>query len=251
MPAAAPVPSLVDRPAPPAGPGPGLAVGSGLLALTLQEALTAGARLRAGRQLVPDPAAFRAQLVQLVARADQDGRAAGYPPDDVRLTAFAVVAFLDETVLNARQPALADWARRPLQDELFGNHMGGEWFFQHVEQLLARPDTPELADLLEVHQLCLLLGFRGRYGADEAGALNAVAGRVGQRIARLRGAPGDLAPAWRPTGDATVARDPWLRRLGLAAAASVVLAAALWSAYALSLGGAVNGLRAVAALPTR
>jgi type VI secretion system protein ImpK len=90
----------------------------------------------------------------------------GYTSEDVRLAAFAVVALLDESALNARQPALADWARRPLQDELFGGHLAGEWFFQHVEQLLARPDSAALADVLEVHQLVLLLGFRGRYGHE-------------------------------------------------------------------------------------
>ncbi len=236
---------------PPSAAAPAPAAGTGRLALVWQEALTAGARLRAGRQLVPDASAFRAQLIQLVAGATRDARAAGYEPADVELAAFAVVAYLDETVLNARQPALADWARRPLQDELFGNHMGGEWFFQHVERLLARPSAPELADLLEVYQLCLLLGFRGRYGADDFGALHAVAARVGERIARLRGAPGDLAPAWRPPADGFAGRDPWLRRLGLAAAASAVVAAALWGAYALSLDGAVGALRAVAVVAGR
>ena len=255
MPAAPPARSA----APPAGapaaplPPPGLAVGTGRLALLLQEALTAGARLRAGRQLVPDAATFRAQLGQLLARADQEARVAGYDPADVRLTLFAVAAYLDETVLNARQPALADWARRPLQDELFGNHMGGEWFFQHVDQLLARPDAPALADLLEVHQLCLLLGFRGRYGAGDPAALEAIAARVGERIVRLRGAPTLLAPAWRPPADAAATRDPWLRPLAIGAAAAAALALALWGAGTLALGGDADALRAlaVAAPPPR
>src|SRR5205085_994158 len=117
-----------------------------------QEALTAVARLRADRQPITDAAAFRAQMLQLLGRAEQEARQAGYEPADVRMAVFAVVALLDESALNARQPALADWARRPLQEELFGVHMAGEWMFQNVEQLLARPDTPALADLLEVHQ---------------------------------------------------------------------------------------------------
>jgi type VI secretion system protein ImpK len=208
---------------------PGLSVGAGRLAGAFQECLTTIVRLRADRQPVADAAAFRAQLLQLLARADADARAAGYDPADVRLAGFAVVALLDESVLNARQPALADWARRPLQEELFGNHMAGEWFYQHVEQLLARPDAAVLADLLEVHQLCLLLGFRGRYGAHDPGAVHAVAARMAERIARLRGTaavlpPGELAPAWRPPDDARVTRDPWVPRLALALAATVVLA---------------------------
>ena len=222
-------------------------VGAGRLALILQELLTATARLRGDRQPVPDAVAFRAQLLELVRRADQEAQSAGYTPADTRLAIFAAVALLDESALNSRQPALAEWARRPLQEELFGGHMGGEWFFQHVEQLLGRPDSPPLADLLEVHHLCLLLGFRGRYGLDDRGALHAVASRLDERVTRMRGAPGDLVPSWRPPNDAVAGRDPWIRRLVIGLAASIVLAAALWGAAALSLRGSTRGLEALAA----
>ena len=231
MPAAAP-------PAPVLAALPGL--GTGRLALAFQEVLTVVARLRAERQPVPDAAAFRSQMLSLLGAADADARGAGYDPADVRLAGFAVVALLDESALNSRQPALATWARRPLQEELFGNHMAGEWFYQHLDQLLARPDSAALVDLLELHQLCLLLGFRGRYGTHDPGALHAVASRVGERVSRLRGAPGDLTPGWRPPDDAVVGRDPWVRRLTLAAAASFVLALGLWGAGALTLRSAAE-----------
>ena len=222
-------------------------VGSGRLALILQELLTATARLRGDRQPVPDAAAFRAQLLELVRRADQEAQAAGFAPEDSRLAIFAAVAYLDESALNARQPALADWSRRPLHEELFGGHMGGEWFFQHVEQLLARPDSPALIDLLEVHYLCLLLGFRGRYGLDDRGALHAISSRLNERIARVRGVAGDLVPAWRPPNDAIAGIDPWLRRLVIGLAASVVLVAVIWGAAALSLRGSARSIDALAA----
>jgi type VI secretion system protein ImpK len=233
-------------------PAPAFAtpLGHGRLALLLQEALTAVVRLRSGRQPVSDPAAFRAQITQLLVRADADARAAGYEPDDVRLALFAVVALVDESVLNAPagttpQAAAVEWARRPLQEELFGQHMAGEWFFQHLEQLLARPDSAPLTDLLEVHQLALLLGFRGRYGAGDPAALHGIASRVGERIARLRGtaglpgvAAGDLVTAWQPPNDTVVGRDPWLRRLVIGLAASAFLALVLWGVGALDLRGA-------------
>src|SRR5687767_4399280 len=228
-------------------PATATAVGAGRLALILQELFTATARLRGDRQPVPDATAFRSQLLELVRRADQEAQAAGYTPADARLAIFAAVALLDESALNSRQPALSEWARRPLQEELFGGHMGGEWFFQHVDELLARPDSRELADLLEVHHLCLLLGFRGRYGADDRGALHAVASRLGERVSRMRGAPGELTPSWRPPNDAVAGRDPWIARLTIGLVASVVLAAALWGAGALSLRGSTKSLDALAA----
>ena len=219
---------------------------TGRLGLILQESITAVVRLRANRQPVSDAGAFRAQMMQLLARGEQDARAAGYGEQDARLAVFAVVAFLDESVLNAGQPALAEWARKPLQDELYGGHMGGEWFFQHVDQLLTRADDAHLADVLEVHQLCLLLGFKGRYGAGDPGALQAVTARMGERIARLRGPNGDLAPAWRPPDDARAERDPWLRRLTIAAIASVVISVGLWGLYSLLLRGARADVRSLA-----
>lgn len=223
-----------------------LSVAPGRLAGALQESITAVVRLRAERQEVTDAVAFRAQLTQLLARAEQDAIGMGFAAQDARLALFAVVAYLDESVLNARIPALVDWARRPLQDELFGGHMGGEWFFQHIDQLLARPDSDELADLLEVHQLCLLLGFRGKYGAGNPGELHAISSRVGDRLARMRGPHGDLAPAWRPPTDRVDSRDPWLRRLTIGAIVSAVLMVALWGGYALLLRGGSGDIRALA-----
>jgi type VI secretion system protein ImpK len=225
-------------------------VGAGRLALILQEAFTAVARLHAGRQPIADASAFRGQMLQLVQRADRDASGAGYDPNDVRLAIFALVSLLDECALNSQQPAMAEWARRPLQQELFGGLMAGEWFFQQIEQLLARPDTPALADLLDVYQLCLLLGFRGRYGAD-AGALHAVGARVSDRVSRLRGKSAeDLAPRWRPANDAIAGRDVWVRRLtiGLATAAALVLVA--WGVAAVSLSTGATELARVAA-PTK
>jgi type VI secretion system protein ImpK len=222
----------------------------GRLASALQEPLTAVVRLRAERQAVPDAAAFRAQILQLLARAEQDALAMGLSTQDARLAIFAVVAFLDESVLNTRVPALADWARRPLQDELFGGHMGGEWFFQHVDQLLARPDSPELTELLEVYQLCLLLGFRGKFGAGDQGQLHGYTTRVAERLGRLRRPGGDLAPHWQPPADRVDARDPWLKPLAIGALGTVILLLALWGTYAFTLRSGTDAVRALAPATT-
>ena len=218
----------------------------GRLAATLQEPLTLVVRLRSGKQAVPDAAAFRAHLLQLLAAAEQDAIRLGYAVADVRLAMFAVVAFLDESALNARVPSLAEWARRPLQDELFGGHMGGEWFFQHIDQLLARPDAPELADLLEVYQLCLLLGFHGKFGTGDHGPLHTITTRVAERLARLRPAPEGLAPQWTPPDDVVVARDPWLARLALGAMVTTLALLVLWGSYALLLRRATADIAALA-----
>ena len=78
----------------------------GQLALLLQELLTATVRLRLAPTEAPnDPDAFRAQVRRLISAANQEGRRIGYSDHDVGYALYAVVAFLDETVLTLGHPS--------------------------------------------------------------------------------------------------------------------------------------------------
>jgi type VI secretion system protein ImpK len=206
---------------------------AGHLALIVQELLTATVRLRANRQGPTDAESFRAHLKQLIARADQDARQAGYSQGDVRYALYAVVAFIDESILNSAQPMFRDWPRRPLQDELFGGHVGGEAFFQYLQQLMTRDPSPDLADVLEVYLLCLLLGFQGRYSATNRDELGLWTSRVREQVTRIRGGVPPIAPDWAIPSGEVVPRtsDPWLRRLLFAGAATLGVALALYIIY--------------------
>jgi len=206
---------------------------AGQLALIVQELLTATVRLRANRQGPTDAESFRTHLKQLIAAADQDARQAGYAQGDVRYVLYAVVAFIDESILNSAQPMFRDWPRRPLQDELFGGHVGGEAFFQYLQQLMTRDPSQDLADVLEVYLLCLLLGFQGRYSATNRDELGLWTSRVREQVTRIRGGTPPLAPDWAiPTGEVLPrTRDPWLRRLVFAGAATLAVAVALYVIY--------------------
>jgi type VI secretion system protein ImpK len=219
----------------------------GRLALAMQEILTATVRLRANRQVASDAESFRMHIKQLVAGAEQEGRQVGYAPTDARYALYAVVSFLDESVLNCGQPMFADWSRRPLQDEIFGGHIGGEVFFQYLRQLMAREDSEDLADVLEVYQLCLLLGFQGRYSASGRDELQVLTTRVTDQINRIRGGYGELSPGWAPPQGEVVSRsrDRWLSRLGIAAAALFGMAIVLFVLFQLSLNGGAGELTAL------
>src|SRR5262245_58564594 len=95
------------------------------LALAFQEAFTDNVLLRSGRQSFADANAFRAQIREALKRADQEARTHGYAAESVKLSIFAVVAFMDETILNLQSQVFADWVRKPLQEELFGVHVAG------------------------------------------------------------------------------------------------------------------------------
>jgi type VI secretion system protein ImpK len=222
------------------------------LALLFQEVLTAIVRLRSNRQQLTDAESFRYHMREALKSAAQEARnRAGYSGEDIRMATLAVVGFLDESVLNTRNPLFADWPRKPLQEELFGIHMAGEVFFQNLEQLLGRTDSTDLADLLEVHYLCLLLGYTGRYSGSRGGELQAVMAATADKIRRIRGASGDLSPSWAPQGEvARVAKDRWVRTLMIAAVVSLLLTVILFVSFKVSLGSGASDVSSIAAQKT-
>ena len=238
---------LTASPAPPGAGAPVMPQTSGELALALQEAFTAAARLRSARQAAPDAASFRTRIKQLVAAADEEARRAGYAPEFVRLATYAYVAFLDESVLNSGLPMFAEWPRQPLQEEIFGEHMAGETFFRIMQELLARQDSPALADLLEVFLLCLLLGFKGKYSAGGEAGIQGLVAAAQEKILRIRGGRSELSPAWRPPPDEVIAtaRDPWVRRLALIALVLGGLALLLFLVYKIALHGGIKEMLAL------
>lgn len=217
------------------------------LALIFQELITAVVRLKSNRQAVSEAGAFRQQIREALKSAAHEARdVAAYSSEDVRMSMFAVVGFLDETILNARNPIFADWPRKPLQEELFGTHLAGEQFFQNVDQLLGRDDSPDTADVLEVHQLCLLLGFRGRYSARSPHELQSLLNVIAQKIGRIRGGSGGLSPYWKlPTEALSAASDPWTRRLLIGAAVCLALAVLLLGGFKLALSSGVTDVAAI------
>ena len=126
----------------------------------------------------------------------EEARRRGYSGEDIQLATFAVVAFLDESILNMHNPVFADWPRRPLQEEYFGHHVAGEIFFQNLDKILQRNDSQDMGDLLEVYQLCMLLGFAGKYSIGGRGELQARVQTTGDKIARIRQSSAELSPAW-------------------------------------------------------
>ncbi|HEV3333990.1 MAG TPA: DotU family type IV/VI secretion system protein [Bryobacteraceae bacterium] len=218
------------------------------LALYFQEILTATVRLRSNRQVANDAEAFRQHIRDALRTAAQGANSVGgYSTDYVKRATLAVVAFLDESVLNAQNPLFANWPRKPLQEELFGTHMAGETFFQNLQELLAGDDSVDLADLLEVHYLCLLLGYRGRYSASGGGELPALMQQIANKIRRIRGAFSGLAPGWILQAETVrAAKDAWTRRLVIIAAACLVVAVLLFIVFKVSLGSGAAQIQSTA-----
>ncbi len=218
------------------------------LAASFQEPLTAALRVRAQPQMLQQPEAFRTQMRQLLQTAMGEARTLGYSSQHIQMGVLVVVAFLDETVLNLRTEAVAEWSRRPLQEELFGGHTAGETVFANLQGLFQQPDAPEIADVLEIHCLCLELGYKGRYAFSNGGELRQITGMCREKIVRVRGrqplfpAPAITAPPPRVTKD----------RIGtgflVAAAVLALVTVAAFAWYEFSLAAGVSRLQSLSAV---
>ncbi len=216
------------------------------LALIYQEILTAITRFRSNRQSVTDANSFRNQIKGAINVAEAEATRRGYVNEDVRLGTFAVVAFLDESILNSQNPIFADWPRMPLQEELFGVHVAGEVYFQCINKLMAKGDAPAVADVLEIFALCLALGYRGRFSLSGQEGIRTILTSILEKMQRIRGGPRPLAPSWAPPKDAMIRKsyDPWARILGFSALGCTVFALLLFVLFKLVLVSGVSGLHA-------
>lgn len=163
------------------------------LALCFGEVITAILRVRSGQMPLPSAVTLRNSMRRLLQGAMAEARALGYPNQCIQMGVLMTVGFFDESVLNLNEPSLAEWARRPLQEELFGGHLAGETIFNNIFFLLKSANSRDTVDTLELHCQCLQLGYRGRYALSGMSELAMLIDRCRSRIQQARGIP-SLSP---------------------------------------------------------
>lgn len=219
------------------------------LASCYENAITTILRLASlQQQSVANSQGFRASIRAALKTAMEQAKSLGYSGETNQLAFFASVALLDESVLKLQSPAFADWAQKPMQEEMFGHYRAGEVFFENLRALLARQDSHETADCLEVYCLCMLLGFKGQYALSSSadyfagqagggntsrpGEIQALIRQARDKINRIRGPVGflpDAAPP--PQVKQTASIDRWSRGLGIAAISLFVLALVAYGGF--------------------
>lgn len=101
---------------------------------------------------------------------------------------YAFVALLDEVILNSDWPGKNHWMTNPLQLELFGEHLAGEGFFNHLSEL--RQSGSQYVDVLEVYYVCMQLGFFGKYRLQEhSESFQGLQADLRSQIEAIRGIP--------------------------------------------------------------
>ncbi len=105
----------------------------------------------------------RPVVANLLQQLEQGGVQIRCNPRQVQDVKFALVAFVDETILSPKSnfALRGEWEQYPLQLEYFKEHLAGVKFFERLDNLLANIETE--VDAVEVYYLCLLLGFKGKY----------------------------------------------------------------------------------------
>jgi len=117
-----------------------------------------------------DPELLRSNLLQILNECEQRARR-DCSSQDVEDAKFAIVAFVDETILSSDWPMKGQWMSRPLQLQLYNRFDAGEHFFERMDGILQNASAR--IELLEVYYLCLTLGFKGRYQLVEQDKLRA------------------------------------------------------------------------------
>lgn len=108
-----------------------------------------------------NPDSLSSHLSQLFERFEREARGAGIDNEKILKAKFALVAFLDETIISSSWNQKEIWLAEPLQIKMFDTFNAGEEFFTYLQELRQRSSANK--DVLEIYYLCLALGFKGKY----------------------------------------------------------------------------------------
>ncbi|HEY5289375.1 MAG TPA: type IVB secretion system protein IcmH/DotU [Caulobacteraceae bacterium] len=159
--------------------------------------LALAASVRSGRARI-EPPKLHAQASAAITAFDQAVVAAGYPDEQRQRGKYALCATVDDIAQNLPGTDGAEWARHSLVVQFFQEAIGGDRFWQLVEDMLARP--AQYADLIELYHACLAAGFEGRMrvAPDGKRRLQEVMTSLYSALGHVRAlSPVELSPHWR------------------------------------------------------
>jgi type VI secretion system protein ImpK len=123
--------------------------------------LALAASFRTGRARMTLPQ-FHGRAHAAIAGFDQ-AIAPHYPEEMRQRAKYAMCATIDDIAQNMPGTGTdgAEWARRSMVVSFFQENIGGDRFWQLVQDMIANPR--QNADLIELYHACLAAGFEGRF----------------------------------------------------------------------------------------
>lgn len=177
-----------------------------------------------------DPMVLRTRCEAALADFAAGAARTSHEAEGIEAARFALVALIDERAMAPGCPVRQAWLDQPLQLTLFSCSSAGEEFYRRLERW-RRPRRPAEADVLEVFQTCLALGFRGMMAGDAAEAgRRQLAEQTAAEVLSARQLPEQgLSPRWLPQAPAGDTATPsaggrllWLVPLAAAAGLTAV-----------------------------
>jgi type VI secretion system protein ImpK len=185
------------------------------------------------------PDSLRKEIALMVEDIDRQGQRLGYAEEDIKATKYALLALIDETILNSQWAFKDQWADKPLQLEYFGEHMAGERFFDLLKRV--RDKGSRKVDLLEVFSIVLILGFQGKLKLSGRDELDKLTREIVDEVTRYRGGVPPLSPHGRIPDEPveqpsrTIPRWAWMTGLG-----AIALVLIVFLIFKLTLVSSVN-----------
>lgn len=177
-------------------------------------------QLRAANEF-GDSEVLRRRVKGLLDDAEREALRTGVTPDNIQAAKFAVVAFIDETIISSSWPQKDRWVSKPLQLELYNQYDAGEAFFTRLDELRERPKSN--AEALEVYYLCMTLGFKGKYQLHEQERLREIIEGTYEDLQRVPGMkPKELSPHGKPRGQVATEVRSKMPAWVIAAAAALI-----------------------------
>lgn len=168
-----------------------------------------------------DPEVLRRRIKDLLDRTEREALRTGVSPDDIQAAKFALVAFIDETILSSDWSRKDEWMNTPLQLDLYDRYDAGEAFFDRLDAFL--DEARAHAEVLEIYYLCMALGFKGKYQIHEQEQLREIIETTSDTLSKLRGSnAGELAPHGEPRGQVATEVRSKVPAWVIAAAAALV-----------------------------
>jgi len=137
------------------------------------------------------------RVAEMFDRFERDSRSLGIDNEKVRLAKFALIAFLDETIISSSWTQKDEWLTEPLQLKIFDTFNAGEEFFTYLNELRQRSSSNK--DALEIFYLCLALGFKGKYQLQSPEGLRRVIDDLNMELhPEMYGAVEAISPNGKP-----------------------------------------------------
>jgi type VI secretion system protein ImpK len=130
---------------------------------------------------------FRDNVEQALADFGERLRLQNISKENIELGRYAVTTFIDEVVMSSNWEGKLAWMAQTLQWHYFGEHRGGEGFYNRLAEL--RQQGVDQINLLEFYYVCLELGFQGMYRVFDQDKLVSLKQELKRLVERYRNYP--------------------------------------------------------------